>query len=303
MLRVVALAVVLVLGAGSAAAQEGDWSGPSTLFPLNALTVQAEAKTAALYARGLDPGADREALREIDQAGLTVFIGTLWYEAERTLLASLSWEAMVVVQSLPLDADAVTIAELIRGTELEPLEAWLAQGLAPDWLRFATALDSLRRAARGIGPERVCPVLGTNWFINNWGDARPGDRSHKGIDMTGKRGIPVQAIEDGVVLQANWHRQGGRQIYIRADSTGDVYYYAHLDYWEKWIWTGTRVEAGDVIGRLGSSGNADSPHLHFGWMPGSRRVDLNNLQNPYPLLVEICPDNEVPLSFLRQLDD
>jgi hypothetical protein len=38
-------------------------------------------------------------------------------------------------------------------------------------------------------------------------------------------------------------------------------------------------------------------------MPGSGRVDLNNLQNPYPLLVEICPDNEVPLWYLRQLDD
>ena len=81
---------------------------------------------------------------------------------------------------------------------------------------------------------------------------------------------------------------------MRAFATGDVYYYAHLDYWEKWIWTGTRVRAGDVMGTLGSSGNADSPHLHFGWTPGSYRVDLENLQNPYPLLLEICPQNDVP---------
>ncbi len=77
-----------------------------------------------------------------------------------------------------------------------------------------------------------------------------------------------------------------------------MHFYAHLAYWEHWIWTGTRVEAGDVMGRLGSSGNADSPPVHFGWMPGSRRVDLDNLQNPYPLLSEICPDNDVPEWFL-----
>ena len=99
------------------------------------------------------------------------------------------------------------------------------------------------------------------------------------IRLLRQGGVPVRAIEDGVVVQASWHREGGRQIYIRADSTGDVYYYAHLDYWEKWIWTGTRVKAGDVMGRLGSSGNADSPHLHFGMYVGSTAV------NPYPTLV------------------
>ncbi len=101
-------------------------------------------------------------------------------------------------------------------------------------------------------------------------------------------GTPLVAVEDGVVIQANWHYLGGRQVYVRADSTGDVYYYAHLEFWPRWLWTGTRLEAGDFLGLAGSSGNAVTPHLHLGWMPGSETVDLDNLQNAYFLMFELC---------------
>lgn len=294
MRRLVGAAVtLLLLGSGTALAQEGGDSSPR-LAPLDELTAQAHAKTLALYARGVDPGADREALRAADLPHLAWFIGTLRMEADRTLYAVLSREAATAVRSLPLGADQRAIAISIAAADLDPMDAWAAEGMAGEWLEFSEALETLTTISSGLSPHRVCPVLGEYWFVNDWGNARPGERAHKGTDITGRRGIPVQAIESGVVVQANWHRQGGRQIYVRADSTGDIYYYAHLDYWEKWIWTGTRVEAGDVMGRLGSSGNADSPHLHFGWMPGAGRVDLDNLQNPYPLLLEICPDNAVP---------
>lgn len=294
MRRLVAAAVtLLLLGTAPALAQEGGSEAPR-LAPLDELTAQARAKTAALYARGVDPGADREALRAADLPHLAWFIGTLRMEADRTLYGVLGGEAAAVVRSLPVGADPRTIAESVAAAGLDPMEAWVAEGVAVEWLEFSAALETLQVISSGLSPRRVCPVLGDYWFVDDWGNSRPGDRTHKGTDINGRRGTPVQAIESGVVVQANWHRQGGRQIYVRADSTGDIYYYAHLDYWEKWIWTGTRVEAGDVMGRLGSSGNADSPHLHFGWMPGSGWVDLDNLQNPYPLLLEICPDNAVP---------
>ena len=290
MVRVIAAALVLAVGSSAASAQETDAPAPPRVIPLAELTARIEVRLTVL----IDPGDLARAALRADTAHLDLFIGTLRIEADRTLRASLSRQAATAVKSLPLDADAVGIADSLEGAGLDGVETWLAERLAPAWLEFAAALAELRDVAAVLGPERVCPVLGDNWFTNNWGDDRPGGRAHKGIDMMGKRGIPVQAIEDGVVVQANWHWQGGRQIYVRADATGDVYYYAHLDYWEKWIWTGTRVHAGDVMGRLGSSGNAESPHLHFGWMPGSGRVDLENLQNPYPLLTEICLDNAVP---------
>lgn len=298
MVRLFAAALVLVLGA-VAAAQEVD-APEERVVPLAELTARAQAKAEDLWARGLDPGADREALRRADVSRLTLFVGTLRVEGEHTLSALLGAPVARLLAGVDPSIDASGLTALLADAGLDAREVWTAEGIAPEWFQLAQALDELRSLDAALGPVRVCPVLGESWFLDTWGEDRPGDRSHKGVDMMGRRGIPVQAIEAGVVVQANWHRQGGRQIYVRADATGDVYYYAHLDTWEKWIWTGTRVEAGDVMGRLGSSGNADSPHLHFGWMPGSRRVDLDNLQDPYPLLVEICPDNEVPEWFLAQ---
>jgi hypothetical protein len=156
------------------------------------------------------------------------------------------------------------------------------------WARVEELLAELRDVVVDRAPVRMCPVAEPTGFEDDWHDDRPRGRVHKGTDLHAERGTALLAIEAGTVVQANWHRAGGRQIYFRADSTGDVYYYAHLDTWAKWIWTGTRLSPGDEIGTVGRSGNADSPHLHFGWMPGSRVVDLDNLQNPYSLLVELC---------------
>lgn len=169
-----------------------------------------------------------------------------------------------------------------------PLARWPMEQATVEWQRLEQSIEELRRLAGERAPLRLCPVAGPVDLENDWHDDRPGGRVHKGTDVHGDIGTPLLAIEAGTVLQASWHWSGGRQIYVRGDSTGDVYYYAHLDAWSEWVWTGTRVEAGDEIGTLGRSGNAHSPHLHFGWMPGSGGVDLENLQNPYPLLVEIC---------------
>jgi murein DD-endopeptidase MepM/ murein hydrolase activator NlpD len=169
-----------------------------------------------------------------------------------------------------------------------PVTRWDLEWTARRWAAVEERLDELRSIVSDRVPERVCPVSGPVGFENDWHDSRPGGRAHKGNDLHGERGSPLLAIEAGTVVQANWHRAGGRQIYLRADSTGDVYYYSHLDTWAEWIWTGTRVEVGDEIGTLGRSGNAHTAHLHFGWMPGSMTVDLESLQNPYALLVELC---------------
>ncbi|MEK7252637.1 MAG: M23 family metallopeptidase [Actinomycetota bacterium] len=294
-MRVIAAALVLAIGSGAASAQEADAPPEAPRFvPLAELVSLIHLKEWVVAGHAPLVDGDRQALRDAHIARLDAFIGSMRAQADRTVLASLGRSGAEAVQSLPRGASVETVTAGLMAAQLDGVELWRAESIAPDWLAFADALARLRAAAAGLGPVRVCPVLGETWFTNNWGDDRPGGRSHKGIDLMGTRGTPVQAIEDGVVVQASWHRQGGRQIYIRADSTGDVLYYAHLESWEKWIWTGTRVDAGDVIGTLGSSGNADSPTLHFGWMPGSGRVDLDNLENPYGLLLEICPGNDVP---------
>lgn len=294
MRRVTTLVLLIaLLGQGAhASAQEEESEQPAASLP--ELTAAVRGEIELLAGSSMLAADDLGARITAHRVRIDHFVGTVRQAAERTLRRSVSVEAVVVLESLPGSPSPEEVNRLLAAADLDALDRWHAVRLAPDWLEFAAAVADLRSIGDRHGPDRVCPVRGEVWFVDDWGDGRPGNRSHKGTDLMAPRGTPVQAIEDGVVVQANWHWQGGRQIYVRADATGDVYYYAHLDHWEKWIWTGTRVAKGDVMGLLGSSGNADGPHLHFGWMPGSRRVDLNGLENPYPLLNEICTDRTEP---------
>lgn len=222
-------------------------------------------------------------------AGADLFIGSIRASAILFVDATVPEPVRTTINAMARGTPAIEVLEAVAAVGADPVTTWVGQDVGLELIALRDSLDRLRALLEDSGPERVCPVVEPAVFTNDWGDRRPGIRLHKGNDLYAPNRTPVRAIEAGVVVQANWHYAGGRQIYIRADSTGDVYYYAHLDYWEKWIWTGTRVEAGDVIGLLGASGNADTPHLHLGWMPGSAGVDLDNLHNPFPLLLEICP--------------
>jgi len=167
-------------------------------------------------------------------------------------------------------------------------------GLLGAWNDFQATVDSaivVRDALRqslglpAITNLRICPLEEAALFEHDWGDSR-GWRTHKGTDLMTATGTPLLSMEDGVIIQADWHYLGGNGIYVKGDVTGDVYYYAHLSEYAGDIAVGTRVEAGQVIGYVGTTGNASVPHLHLGWMPGGG--GLENLQDAYPMLVELC---------------
>ena len=171
-----------------------------------------------------------------------------------------------------------------------------------DWAAYRRALgrvtlllESLRAAAApgtaGLpAPGRVCPVAGPHRFEPTWAEERPWGRSHKGEDIHAERGTPLVAIESGTILQSGWHWSGGYGVYLEGHYSGDVYYYAHMAWSAPGIKPGTVVEVGDLLGWVGSTGNATSPHLHLGWIPDNpgRWVDLDGLADPYPLLVGLC---------------
>jgi murein DD-endopeptidase MepM/ murein hydrolase activator NlpD len=92
-----------------------------------------------------------------------------------------------------------------------------------------------------------------------------GRRRHLAIDILAPHGTPVLAADDGVVLAVKTNRLGGRVIYTTDPYRHFVYYYAHLQSWQPGTTPGQRIARGDVLGYVGSSGNADarSPHLHF----------------------------------------
>jgi peptidoglycan LD-endopeptidase LytH len=131
---------------------------------------------------------------------------------------------------------------------------------------------------------RVCPVDGAHIFTDTWGEPRSGGRTHTGQDLMAAHGTPVVAIEAGRVYQVNWHWAGGNQLYILGES-GGLWFYAHLAS-AAIVPGGARVEAGQRVGFVGSTGNAISTHLHFGWYPGGSL--FGPLANPYTILRSVC---------------
>jgi murein DD-endopeptidase MepM/ murein hydrolase activator NlpD len=282
--RLVALLTVITsLSTGVALAHDEEEPAPDPPH-LAELVEGVQRVIDALTRASTLPDEDAAAAVEWLVARIDGFVGSSRVAAAQRVALSLPTVAVPPTHSLVVDGPPAILDLVTPGSGLSRT----VDEVFGDWSRVLVLLDELQALVADRTPVRVCPVPGGWDFEDDWHDSRPWGRVHKGTDFHAPVGSPLMAIEAGTVIQANWHWAGGRQIYIRADSTGDVYYYAHLDSWEEWIWTGTRVEAGDVIGTLGGSGNATTPHLHFGWMPGSGSIDLDSLQNPYRLLVELC---------------
>jgi len=121
-----------------------------------------------------------------------------------------------------------------------------------DWLR-----------ARGL----AVPVLGVypDQLRDSFDEPRSGARVHRAIDIFAPRGTPVLAADDGRVVRVSRNALGGLTVYAVDDSDRFVYYYAHLDRYRPGLAPGMRLAKGDVIGYVGTTGNAppNAPHLHF----------------------------------------
>lgn len=92
-----------------------------------------------------------------------------------------------------------------------------------------------------------------------------GNRSHEAIDIMATRGTRVVAVDDGKLVKLFNSVPGGLTAY-QFDPAGNLaYYYAHLDRYAEGLKEGMTVRRGDLIGYVGSTGNAapDAPHLHF----------------------------------------
>jgi len=96
-------------------------------------------------------------------------------------------------------------------------------------------------------------------------DARDG-RAHEALDIMAPRHTPVRAADAGTIVKLFFSRGGGGITIYRFDPSGTFcYYYAHLDRYADALREGQRVRRGQVIGYVGSTGNASesAPHLHF----------------------------------------
>jgi peptidoglycan LD-endopeptidase LytH len=139
---------------------------------------------------------------------------------------------------------------------------------------------------RWHGPpdHAVVPVAGLplDRIRSSWGRPRSGHRTHEGADLFAPRRTPVLAATDSVVWRIGANPLGGTTVWtIGAEAA--LYYYAHLDGFAQGLHAGQALRAGDVIGYVGTTGDAQGtePHLHFGIYPLSHAF---NAVDPVPLL-------------------
>jgi peptidoglycan LD-endopeptidase LytH len=160
---------------------------------------------------------------------------------------------------------------------------------APAPANTTAALRGAPAAALGL-PALIVPVAGvsTDELRDQFEEPRGGGRRHEALDILAKRNTPVLAAADGVVDKLFTSKQGGLTIYERDPSGLYQLYYAHLESYAPGLDEGDAVRQGQVIGYVGTSGNApkDVPHLHFAIvrMGPERRWWKGDAVNPFPLL-------------------
>jgi len=129
------------------------------------------------------------------------------------------------------------------------------------------ASDAAVRTSGSLPYARLrVPIDGSD--VATWKGAfaeRRGNRPHEAVDILAPRNTPVHAVQDGTIAKLFVSKAGGITIY-QFDPTGRLcYYYAHLERYADGLHEGQTVAQGDVIGYVGTSGNApaNTPHLHF----------------------------------------
>ncbi|MDQ6801492.1 MAG: M23 family metallopeptidase [Acidobacteriota bacterium] len=142
---------------------------------------------------------------------------------------------------------------------------------------------------RAPGAPIMIPVAGIRPenLKDNFADARTG-HMHGALDIMAPRGTPVLAAVDGKVSKIFTSKAGGLTIYEADTAEAMMYYYAHLDRYANDLVEGKILRRGDVIGYVGTTGNATptAPHLHFAIfiLPPTKEWWKGEPINPYPIL-------------------
>jgi murein DD-endopeptidase MepM/ murein hydrolase activator NlpD len=135
----------------------------------------------------------------------------------------------------------------------------------------------------------VFPVYGPSSFTDTFQAARAHVSGgwHHGDDIFAPLGAPVLACASGTVFSVGWNGVGGNRLWLR-DGQGNLFYYAHLSAFTPLAINGNKVNAGDVLGFVGNTGDAQGtpPHLHFEIHPlGLLGLGYDGVVNPTSYLL------------------
>ena len=141
-------------------------------------------------------------------------------------------------------------------------------------------------------PKLMVPVDGVKYaqLSDNFDQPRGTERHHEALDIMAPTGTKVFAVADGKIVKLFNSKPGGLTVYEFDPSEKFAYYYAHLDRYADGLKEGAQVKRGELIGYVGSTGNANpaAPHLHFAvveltpekqWWKGTPL-------NPYPMMAD-----------------
>jgi septal ring factor EnvC (AmiA/AmiB activator) len=233
---------------------------------------EAKANKALLEEKKAQQAKEIEELARLQQETNTkVQAASTNYNAKKAQIEALQAEIKKA------DARAAAAAAARRAAALRAKAAAAAAAKA----KASSGSTSSGSSGRVLSGSFVFPVRGSHSYVDSWGAARSGGRTHSGTDIMAPRGTALVACVSGTISRVNPYDTGlgGRSIYLRG-SNGTVYYYAHCNSIAAGITAGKYVSAGTVIGTVGNSGNAAGgpTHCHFGISVGGVYV------NPYPTL-------------------
>lgn len=144
--------------------------------------------------------------------------------------------------------------------------------------------DDLKRRALAMPVEGIRPEQ----LVDSFSDKRSGTRIHEALDILAPKNTPVKAVEDGTIARLFYSKAGGTTIYQFDPTEQFCYYYAHLERYADGLQEGAKVRKGQVLGYVGTSGNApkDAPHLHFAVfrLTASKHWWEGTPIDPYPAL-------------------
>ena len=160
-------------------------------------------------------------------------------------------------------------------------------------------------------PGYVFPVAGGAHYGHDFGNFRADTGFHEGSDLFAPEGTPLVAVQSGVLHNVGWNRLGGWRLWVE-DAHGNWFYYAHLSAYSPIAKDDAHVNAGDVIGFVGNTGDAQGgpTHVHFEIHPGGQWAvpPYDYLQawqghrNPFAAIPTVLPQPPVAATELGSTD-
>jgi murein DD-endopeptidase MepM/ murein hydrolase activator NlpD len=221
--------------------------------------------------------APRPAIRYLVAAGLLGFVlGAFVVASLGNMSVAVARGPIARLTGAPVDEPSNAVVEVPAPTSGKT-------GVIP-----TTAPEAKDLASRHL----TIPVEGVpaDKLVRSYHDARNGGREHEALDILAPRNTPIVAVEDGTIAKLFLSKAGGITVYQFDPRKDYAYYYAHLDRYAFGVSEGKSITRGEVIGYVGSTGNADpsSPHLHFAIfiLGPEKQWWKGDAIDPYPALTQ-----------------